>query len=231
MLHRDALSDLPSRSSTASHSTGCYVVDVAAQAPGWGRFAVAQAVAWTAGVVGVGVFALREATLGGQQRWMPSLEALPWVMVVLALLSCLLLVGWMVVRRPLRGARRRRLTATVWVLGQVAASAASTAAVAAADPELFFGPRLVDRLAVPSGNRTAYLFKTGFFCDYELYVRETGSVVLNHVRNVAQTDCGARSEDAHLQWRETEGVVLLDEPGDLVTSQPYDFSGLWLGPH
>ncbi len=215
----------------ADAETTGYVESVAPQNPAWGKFVAAQGVAWVSAAVGAGIYLLSEAVLEDKQRWMPSIDAVPWLMVLLALSSFFVLLGWMAIRRPLRGARRRALIAVAWVLGQLAASTGATAAILAADHELLFGPSYVDRVVVPGGGQTVYLYKTGFFCGYELYVKGEGSWVLNRVRKIDRKDCGSRTANAHLEWRGGEGVLLLDEHGELLSAQPHDFSGLWLGPH
>lgn len=204
---------------------------MAAPKPSWRRFLIAHGVTWAATGVGAGIHLLGDAVLEDKQRWMPTLEATPWVMVLVALAAFPLLVGWMAVSRPLRGAKRGGWIAALWVLSQLAATAGSAAAIVSTDGNWLFGSRLIDSMPMPGTEQTAYLYRTGFFCGYELYVRNGGSVVLDEVRKLDREDCNTRTEDAHLEWRAGKGVVLLDEHGELVHAQRIDLSGLWMGPH
>ncbi len=119
------------------------------------------------------------------ERPIPVLDAAPWILVGLSCFA--LLYGC------LRAARRRRepgsRVATGFALaGHVLLTVVGAVAVLGCDPDFPFGYSHDDTLQLPDG-RTAYLYRGGLFCDYDVFVATPDDWFSYRVRSIDAQSC------------------------------------------
>jgi hypothetical protein len=96
------------------------------------------------------------------------------------------------------------------------------------DRDFLFGATLDDSLDLPDGS-TAYLYRGGLFCSYEIFIAAPDDLFSFRARYLARDSC---LEPAYLAF-EGKRVVIVDEHGEALPDQGTDWSALLIDvyPH
>lgn len=180
--------------------------------------------AWLVALMGAGVQAWSDA-LEPKQRLLPSLEFISIYGVLLCLASFVVVVVWLAMAKPLRGARNRWLI----VLGMVFAFVIPTGIAGSSTVMMtMFKGQYIAQLDVPEDRKTYYVYTEGVFCGYDVYARSYGALFLDKLRNQARK-CDGSLHDVELDHQQGK-VVIVGPDGKPLTPHSRDFSGLYFGP-
>ncbi|MCA9690540.1 MAG: hypothetical protein KC636_13085 [Myxococcales bacterium] len=121
------------------------------------------------------------------ERAIPPLARLPWILMILAALAWPLACARAWRRRAaLQGGDRPRTLALLAL--HLALTLAGGVGTLVNDPEFLFGRQLDDALALPDG-RVAYLYRGGLFCAYEVHIADPGALLSRRVALVTRHSC------------------------------------------
>jgi hypothetical protein len=155
------------------------------------------------------------------ERPIPVLARTPWVLVGLAGFA-FAFACWRVWQRraELRNAGARVKTSLLLAL-HLLLTATGAIGVMVTDPDFLFGSTLDDSLDLPDG-RTAYLYRGGLFCSYEIFVAAPDDLFSFRTRSLTRHSC---LEPGYLAL-EGERVVIVDEHGATLPDQGIDWDAL-----
>ncbi len=159
---------------------------------------------------------------GPGQRPPPWLDRLPYQLGALSLLT-IPGFAWLGIKY-----RKRARGWPVLALAclHIAVIAGGLLGLLYSDPEFLFGHKHRSSLTLADG-REAYLYSTGLFCSYEVYIAPPGQLWIERVATL-QRQC---ETEISLAWSEESGFKILDRNGNEVPYQSTNLAGLYWGPH
>jgi hypothetical protein len=159
------------------------------------------------------------------ERPIPTLAAVPWVLVVLAGVAWVVACLRVAARRSALGDTSAKIGTAIGLLGQLALTLGGTVVVVLTDPEFLFGSHHDDTLDLPDG-RSAYLYRGGLFCAYEIFVSAPDDLIAFRTRYLVRENCDAPAALA----LEGDTILIVDEHGQPLADQGADWSELLLFP-
>jgi len=184
------------------------------------------------GVVGFIGFAYNRglaSIMDADRRVLPALIH-PGNYLAIGALATTLYLLYVLIRHVRVEIRDRRLAAklAIWggsLLAHAVLATAVAGLIIAVHPDFPFGPTLESSAASPSGDRVAYLYRTGLLCSYAVFVRDTGDAELRKIRDIPRDRCEQRPR---VVWTGDGEIEVLGDAGEPLGPQYWDLS---LGPH